>query len=103
MYLCTYTWYPTTTTNLTHFSSSGASSNTAFPKFSPLSIPRNGILNPIRAADLRFEDTLVDPLCQILLMLGGILGPHVLVGHDEALQFDAFADYEAEILDGIGV
>lgn len=45
----------------------------------------------------------MDPLCQILLMLGGIFGPHVCVGDDEALQFDAFGVYEAEIPDGIGI
>lgn len=107
MYLCTYLYLVSYYHHQPHsFLLQWRKLQHRLPEILPLEHSEeslDGILNPIRAADLRFEGTLVDPLCQILLMLGGILGPHVRVGHDEALQFDAFADYEAEILDGIGV
>lgn len=45
----------------------------------------------------------MDPLGHILLMLDGIFGAQVCVPDDKALQFDAFGDHEAEILDGVCV
>lgn len=76
------------------------------PEILPLEHPKeslDGIFNPIGSASLRFEGAIMDPLGHILLMLDRIFGAHVCVRDDEALQFDAFGDHEAQILDRVSV
>ena len=61
------------------------------------------VVNTLSNAELRLEVALAEPLLQLLLVLLGVLGAHVLVADDEAAHGQTLGHNVHEVLDRVGL